>query len=247
MSSQPIKAALAERRREPDAVLEWIDPGMDVIVGVANGEPAKVMDAIESGAERLHDVRLHQMVPLRSRRYIDGAFPGSLRHVSWFLSPHNRDAFHRGDCDLVPNSFSDVPRLMRQSLAPRLVLTSVSPPDAHGYFSLGANAEYTASFIGEVPFFVEVNPQVPRTFGGNQLHISDVVGYCVADTPIAWARWLRTPSRRRANTMKACRKTRKSRSVPSLNSSVRVTVGGLCAAIMDLHGDLNRIVAAADN
>ena len=40
-----------------------------------------------------------------------------------------------------------------------------SPPDRHGYFSLGRHAEYVAAFIGEVPFFVEVNPQMPRTFG----------------------------------------------------------------------------------
>jgi len=183
VSPQPVRAALADRRRSPEAVLEWIEPGMDVIVGAANGEPVKVLDAIESAAGGLRDVRLHQMIPLRPRRYIDGELDG-LRHVSWFLSPHSRDAFRRGDCDLVPNSFSDVPRLMRQSLAPRLVLAAVSPPDEHGYFSLGANAEYTASFIGEVPFFVEANPQVPRTFGGNQLHISDVVGYCEADTPM---------------------------------------------------------------
>lgn len=183
MSAQPISDALAARKRSPDAVLELIEPGMDVIVGAANGEPVSTIDAIETAAERLRDVRLHQMIPLRPRRYIDGAFDG-LRHVSWFLSPHNRAAFHRGDCDLVPNSFSDVPRLMRQTLSPRLVLAAVSPPDRHGYFSLGANAEYTASFIGEVPFFVEINASMPRTFGGNQLHISDIVGYCEADTPL---------------------------------------------------------------
>jgi acyl-CoA hydrolase len=183
VTPERIGGQLAARLGEPAAVLEWIEQGMDVIVGAANGEPVSTLDAIEAAGDRLRDVRLHQMIPLRTRRYIDGAFSG-LRHVSWFLSPHNRAAFHCGDCDLVPNSFSDVPRLMRQSLAPRLVLAAVSPPDRHGYFSLGANAEYSASFIGEVPFFVEINPRVPRTFGGNQLHISDIVGCCEADTPM---------------------------------------------------------------
>jgi len=190
VTPQPISDALAARMREPEAVLEWIEPGMDVIVGQANAEPKRTIDAIEAAAEAgregeggVRDVRLHQMLPLRPRRYIDGELPG-LRHVAWFLSPHSRAAFHRGDCDLVPNSFSDMPRLMRQTLAPRLVLTAVSPPDRHGYFSLGPHAEYTAAFIGEVPFFVEVNPSVPRTYGANQLHVSDVVGWCEADTPL---------------------------------------------------------------
>ena len=38
-------------------------------------------------------------------------------------------------------------------------------PDAHGYFCLGTNADYVAPFIGRVPFFLEVNPRMPRTFG----------------------------------------------------------------------------------
>jgi acyl-CoA hydrolase len=185
VSPQPISDALAARMRPPQAVLDWVEPNMDVIVGLANAEPVRTIDALEAAAEAgsLADLRLHQMMPLRPRRYIEGELPG-LRHVAWFLSPHSRAAFRRGDCDLVPNSFSDVPRLMRQTLSPRLVLTAVSPPDRHGYFSLGPHAEYTASFIGEVPFFVEVNPCVPRTFGGNQLHVSDVVGWCEADTPL---------------------------------------------------------------
>jgi acyl-CoA hydrolase len=185
MSSQPIHDAIAARKRTPEAVLEWIEPGMDVIVGLANAEPVHTIDALEAAAaaDGLRDVRLHQMMPMRPRRYIEGELPG-LRHVGWFLSPHSRAAFRRGDCDLVPNSFSDVPRLMRQTLSPRLVLSAVSPPDRHGYFSLGPHAEYTAAFIGEVPFFVEVNSSVPRTFGGNQLHISDIVGWCEADTPL---------------------------------------------------------------
>jgi acyl-CoA hydrolase len=183
MGPQAIASEIAARMCQPATVLDWIEPNMDVIVGAANGEPVAVLDEIEAAAERLQGVRLHQMIPLRQRRYIDGAFTG-LRHVSWFLSPASREAFHRGDCDLVPNSFSDVPRLMRQSLHPKLVLAAVSPPDRHGYFSLGPNAEYTAAMIGEVPFFVEINPSMPRTYGANQLHLNDIVGCCEADTAL---------------------------------------------------------------
>ncbi|MHB8233787.1 MAG: hypothetical protein ACYDHT_03960 [Solirubrobacteraceae bacterium] len=131
MSSQPIEEALAARRCAPEAVLERIELDMDVIVGQANAEPMRTIDAIEAAADSLRNVRLHQMMPIRPRRCIEGELP-NLRHVGWFLSPHSRAAFHRGDCDLVPNSFSDMPRLMRQTLAPRLVLTAVSPPDRHG-------------------------------------------------------------------------------------------------------------------
>jgi acyl-CoA hydrolase len=178
-----IGDALVEKRCSPEEVLEHFGEGADLIVGLGNAEPVTVLDEIEARAEELADVRIHQMMPLRERRYMHGDFPG-LRHVSWFLSPHNREAFHRGTCDLVPNNFSDVPRLMRHSTRCSLVLAAVAPPERHGYFSLGCHAEYVAAMIGEAPFFVEVNHQTPRTFGENQVHLSQISGWCEADYPL---------------------------------------------------------------
>src|SRR5215212_764213 len=179
-----IRAALTEKRCQPKAVMEHIGEGDDLVVGMFNSEPLTVLDALEANAERLSGVRIHQMFPFRERRYMHGAFPG-LRHVSWFLSPADREAFHKDTCDLVPNNFSEVPYLMRRSTRCSLVLASVSPPDRHGYFSLGTHADYAAALIGEAPFFVEVNHRMPRTFGENQVHLSQVVGWCEADYPLA--------------------------------------------------------------
>ncbi len=181
---QVIHAALTEKLCQPEAVLEHIDEGDDLIVGMFNSEPLTVLDALEANAERLSDVRIHQMFPSREREYMHGALPG-LRHVSWFLSPANREAFRNDTCDLIPNNFSDVPALMRRATRGSLVLAAVSPPDRHGYFSLGTHADYVAALIGETPFFVEVNHQMPRTYGENQVHLSQVVGWCEADYPLA--------------------------------------------------------------
>lgn len=76
-----IEALLAEKRRPPEAVLDLIPEDADLIVGVGNGEPVTVLDAIEAGAENLSNVRIHQMLPLRKRPHMCGDFPG-LRHVS---------------------------------------------------------------------------------------------------------------------------------------------------------------------
>lgn len=178
-----IGKALAAKRVPAAAVFDHFGDGADLIVGLGNGEPVTVIDAIEAGAGRLSGVTLHQMLPLRERRHMRGDFAG-LHHVSWFLSPANREAFHKGTCDLVPNNFSDVPHLMQLSTHRSLVLAAASPPDRHGYFSLGPHAEYAAAMIGEVPFFVEVNHRMPRTFGENQVHVSQVLGWCEADYPL---------------------------------------------------------------
>jgi acyl-CoA hydrolase len=178
-----VGEAIAAKRQPAEAVLSHIAAEGDAIVGLGNGEPKSVIDAIEAGADLLSGVRLHQMLPLRDRPYIEGTVP-NLRHVSWFLSPHDREAFHRGDCDLVPNDFSEVPALLRRTARNPVVIAAVSPPDEHGYFSLGCHAEYVAPMIGELPFFVEVNPRMPRTFGENQVHVSQIVGWCEADYPL---------------------------------------------------------------
>jgi acyl-CoA hydrolase len=168
----------------PDAVLDLIDDGADLIVPLANGEPVSVLDAIEAGAERFRGVRVHQMHAVHDRPYLHGTMRDHLSHVSYFLSPVTRPAFHARGCELVPNHFSEVPRLLRETTKCSLVLAAASPMDRHGYFSLGTNCDYAAPFIGHVPFFLEVNAQMPRTFGRNQLHFSQVAGWTEVDRPL---------------------------------------------------------------
>ena len=168
----------------PEAVLEHIGPRADLIFPLANGEPNAVLDVIEDAADSLDGVRVHQMHALRDRRYLHGEFGDRLRHVSYFLSHVTRQGFHDGVVDLVPNHFSEMPELLTQVTDDPLVVASASMPDRRGYFSLGMNADYTASFIGRARFFLEANPHMPRTFGGNQVHISQVVGWTVSDAPL---------------------------------------------------------------
>jgi acyl-CoA hydrolase len=172
------------RPEVPEAVLPHIGPGTDVIVPLANGEPVGLIDVLEAHADRLDRVRVHQMHALHERPYIHGAFGDRLRHVSYFLSGATRQAFAEGCCDLVPNHFSEMPQLLEESTTRPIVLAAASPPDSHGYFSLGTNADYVAALIGRVPFFLEVNEQMPRTFGLNQIHGSQILGWSHADRPL---------------------------------------------------------------
>ena len=168
----------------PQDVLALIEDGADLIVPLANGEPVSVLDAIEADAARFRGVRVHQMHALHDRPYLHGACRDNLLHVSYFLSPVTRPAFHARGCELVPNHFSEVPRLLRETTKCSLVLAAASPMDRHGYFSLGTNCDYVAPFIGIAPFFLEVNARMPRTFGRNQIHVSQVIGWTEADRPL---------------------------------------------------------------
>lgn len=162
-----------------DAVVEQLPAGANLVVPISNGEPISLVDALESRAERLEDVRVHQMHVLHDRPYLHGAYRGRLEHVSWFLSHVTRPAFQAGGCHFAPANFSEIPQFLLEK-EPAAVLAAASPPDDLGYFSLGVSADYTAALIGRVPFVLEVNDKMPRTYGTNRLHISQVAGWCEA-------------------------------------------------------------------
>ncbi|MCP8967635.1 acetyl-CoA hydrolase/transferase family protein [Ectobacillus ponti] len=174
----------ADKRRTVEEFLAYIQDGDDVIVPLGNGEPVRLLDALEEHAGRFRGVRIHQMHAMKTRPYIMGAYPGQLQHVAYFLSGATRQAFWEGKCELVPNHFHEVPRLLRETTKASIVIARAAPMDEHGYFSLGTQADYVASFIGEVPFFLEVNAHMPRTQGENQVHISQILGYIEHDMPL---------------------------------------------------------------
>ena len=168
----------------PADVLDLIGPGTQLIVPLANGEPTAVLDAIEARADQLDGVRVHQMHALHDRAYLRGEFGDRMKHLSYFLSHVTRRHFASGAVGLVPAHFSEVFALMRSRTDDPLVLAAASPPDRHGYFSLGVSADYTSSFIGRARFFLEVTDHMPRTFGRNQIHVSQVEGWCRSDRPL---------------------------------------------------------------
>ena len=183
--------ALDTNRTPPNVASDIVDvvtPGTHLIVPLANGEPTAVLDALEdaaaAGSPNIEAIRVHQMHALHDRRYLAGTFGDRLKHISYFLSHVTRPHFAAGAIGLVPAHFSEVYQLMKMRAADPLVIAAATPPDRHGYFSLGVSADYTASFIGRARFFLEVTDAMPRTFGRNQVHVSQVVGWCRSDRPL---------------------------------------------------------------
>jgi acyl-CoA hydrolase len=169
---------------DPRELVDHLPPAADLIVPLACGEPVTLLDAVEARHEELSGVRVHQMHALTDRPSIRGELGDHVRHVSYFLSHVTRPAFAAGTCDLVPNHFSEVPAILRGCTKAPVVLAAAAPMDRHGYFSLGTNADYVSPFIGKVPFWLEVNARMPRTFGRNQLHVSQVEGWVEVDRPL---------------------------------------------------------------
>jgi acyl-CoA hydrolase len=158
-----------------------IEPGDDIIVPLSAGEPPALLDALP-GATHLQGNRLFQMLSLRPAIVVP---PERIRLVSMFLGAGDRPGFHEGRVDLLPNHFSDLPILLRRYSANRVVMATVSPMDEHGYFSLGTNCDYTSTLIHDAKLvLLEVNENMPRTFGQNQIHIDQVTALIENHVPL---------------------------------------------------------------
>ena len=181
-----ISEQISAKRAAPEAVVDHVPVGADVIVPLANGEPKLLIEAIDQAAAdgRIDGVRVHQMHASYDHPHLHGEYGDRLRHVSYFLSAVERAAYADGGCQLVPAHFSDMPRLLRRTTNCALLVAKAAPPDRHGFFSLGTNADYSARFLGEIPVFLEVNPNMPRSFGENNVHVSQIVGWCESDYPL---------------------------------------------------------------
>jgi len=106
-----------------------------------------------------------------------------------FLSAHDRAVLHapglEGWMEYVPSTFHQVGRLLTEQIEPECFMVTVSGMDKHGYFSLGTNADYGASVVRKAKkVVVEVNRNMPRTFGECLLHVSDVDLIVENDTPL---------------------------------------------------------------
>lgn len=172
------------KRLDPSEFIGLIDKETDIIIPLSNGEPHGLLDVLEANYEKLDNVKVHQMLALRERDYIKGKLKGHLSHISYFLSGATRKAYWEGHVELIPNVFQEMYRLLQKTTKKPMVMAVASPMDEHGYFSLGTNADYAADFIGKVPFVLEVNRHMPRTFGANQIHISQIAGFIENDLPL---------------------------------------------------------------
>lgn len=165
-------------------IISLIKKDADIILPLTNGEPHKLLDILERNADALTNVKIHQLLALKHRKYMKGDFPGKLRHISYFLSGATRKMFQQGMVDLVPNHFHEVPKILRHSTNLSMIMAVASPMDEYGYFSLGTQADIVSEFIGTVPFILEVNNHMPRTFGENQIHITQIAGYVENNRPL---------------------------------------------------------------
>jgi len=169
-----------------EAVAE-IQSGQRVFLTGNCSVPRRLLDALVARAPALTDVEIVNVLTIGPAPHADPAMEGHLKINTLFISDNVRRAVHDGRADFTPVLLSQVPLLFRNHVLPLdVALIHVSPPDEHGFCSLGIEAGLTktpAQVARRV--IAEVNERMPRTLGDSFIHISKIDRAIPVDYPLA--------------------------------------------------------------
>jgi acyl-CoA hydrolase len=138
---------------------------------------------IEAMTARAGELRVVEVVSLHTEGdapYAAPALAQSFRVNSLFVGPNVRQAVQEGRADYLPVFLSEVPQLFRGGALPLdVALVQVSPPDRHGFCSLGVSVDVSRTAVQTARTVVaQVNPLMPRTHGDGLIHV-DAIDYLV--------------------------------------------------------------------
>lgn len=167
-----------------DAV--WIvKSGMNVFVHGAAATPTPLVEAL-ARREDLRGVNLYHMHTSGPAPFAEPEHEGRFFSVSLFTGAPARRAIEEGRADYIPIFLSDIPCLFSSGrIKLDVALVQLSPPDAHGYCTLGTSVDTALAACQSARYIVaEINERMPRTHGNTLVHIDRVSTWIHTDRPL---------------------------------------------------------------
>lgn len=148
--------------------------------------PYKLLEGLAEVALSRQNLTLLQLHTEQSEILSQPELKGHLRQRAFFVGKSTRGAVNDGLADYVPMFLSEIPKLFRSGDQPLdAVLIQVSPPDAHGYCSLGISVEATRAALQVARKVIAwVNPNMPRTHGDSFISLNQIDRYFVHEAPL---------------------------------------------------------------
>lgn len=136
--------------------------------------PQKILAALVDYAPNLHNVEICQALTVGPADYVSPEMEGHIRVNTMFISGNVRKAVQEGRADFTPVLLSEFPLIFKKGILPiDVALIHVSPPDEHGFCSLGIEVGLTKSVAESAKMIIaEVNQQMPRTLGDSFIHVN---------------------------------------------------------------------------
>ena len=160
--------------RSPEEALKCVKSGDRVFIHGSAATPVCLVKALQHRYTGLHDVELVSITNLGDIDFNDPIFRGSFFFNSLFVSTNTRSVVNSNYGDYVPVFLSQIPQLFRKNILPiDVALIQVSPPDAHGYCSLGTSVDIAKAAVETAKIIVaQINPKMPRTHGDGFIHMT---------------------------------------------------------------------------
>ncbi len=153
-----------------------VKSGDRVFIHGSASTPIYLVNHLLSRFKELKSVELVSITTLGNVDFNNPDYTGSFFFNSLFVSENSRAVVNSENGDYVPIFLSQIPQLFRQDILPiDVAIIQVSPPDNHGYCSLGTSVDVAKAAIEKAKFVIaQVNPLVPRTHGDSFVHISNI-------------------------------------------------------------------------
>ncbi|NHN26429.1 acetyl-CoA hydrolase/transferase family protein [Flavobacterium jejuense] len=153
-----------------------VKSGDRIYVQAAAATPTLLTKALAERASELKNVEICHLHTEGDAPYANPELAKSFHVNSFFIGKNVRHTLKAGNGSYTPVFLSELPFLFKKKvLKLDVVFIHVSPPDKHGYCSLGVSVEASIAAIENAKTVIaQVNPQMPRTFGDGVLHLSEI-------------------------------------------------------------------------
>ncbi len=195
MSSNSALALYQKKLTTADKAANMLPKSGNICIPYFGGVPVDLVTAIANAAKSgtYDTLNLYCMrgTTHMSQQLFNAAVAEHIKFKPFFMGPDERAFLAEGlkigkkYIEYVPGGFSQIPGLMADVIGIDTIVIAVSKMDPHGYFSLGITGAYTQRVMRKArQIILEVNNQIPRTFGDTLIHISEVSAVTECNTPL---------------------------------------------------------------
>ncbi len=166
--------------------LQRLKSGDNVYIHSVAAAPQQLIKAMTARAPGVKGVNIYQLHTEGEAPYALPEYAENFHVNSLFIGPNVRKAINEGRGSYIPVFLSEMPQLFRKNIIPLdIALISVSPPDKHGYCTLGPSVDATRAAVESASIVIaQINKHIPRTHGDGFLHIDKIDCVVEHDEPI---------------------------------------------------------------
>ncbi len=157
-----------------------------VFIQGAAATPSRLINELVRQANCFSNLELMHLHTMGSAPYAAPEFAENFRITNFFVGANIRKAVDYDRIDYLPCFLSEIPQVLKRGpRKPDVALIQVSPPDRHGFCTLGTSVDVTRAAVDTAPLIIaQVNPQMPRVHGDGVIHVSEIDIMVEVDEPL---------------------------------------------------------------